>query len=89
MRWEPSSSDAGAPVAFDSALHVFYNLTRGEFLALFAEALVDLRVANANGEAAGPLAPHPIMARQGLGGSMAKGVEQLILLYAGASFSPA
>ena len=82
VRWEPSSSDAGAPVAFDSALHVFYDLTRGEFLAL-AQALVDIRVANANGEAAGPLAPHPIMARQGLGGSMAKGVEQLILLYAG------
>jgi hypothetical protein len=82
VRWEPSGSDAGGPVAFDSALHVFYDLTRGEFLAL-AQALVDLRVANANGEAAGPLAPHPIMARQGLAGGMAKGVEQLILLYAG------
>ena len=67
---------------FDSALHVFYDLTRGEFLAL-AQALVELRVANANGEAAGPLAPNPIIARQGLGGAMAKGVEQLILLYAG------
>ena len=69
--------------AFDSALHVFYSLTRDEFLAL-ARALVALRVANANGATLGPLAPHPIMVSQGLSGAMSKGVEALVLQYAGA-----
>lgn len=68
--------------AFDSALHAFYELSRGEFLAL-AQALVGLRAANAGNDAPGPLAPHPIIARQGLGGAMSKGVEALILQYAG------
>jgi len=70
--------------AFDSALHAFYDLTRGEFLAL-AGALVDLRIANENADAetAGPLGPHPILVRQGLGGPMSTGVKRLILQYAG------
>jgi hypothetical protein len=72
----------GSATAFDSALHAFYDLTRGEFLAL-AQALVDLRTANANGEASGSLAPHPVMVRQGLGGAMSTGVKRLILQYAG------
>ncbi len=69
--------------AFDSALHAFYTLTRGEFLAL-AQALVNLRVTNTSGDALGPLAPHPILVRQGLGGAMSKGLQQLVLQYAGA-----
>jgi hypothetical protein len=75
---------ADGATTFDSALHAFYNLTRGEFLAL-TTALVELRVANAsaNGETGGPLAPHPIMVRQGLDGAMSTGVERLILQYAG------
>jgi hypothetical protein len=71
------------PVVFDSALHVFYELTRGQFLAM-AQALVALRVANSDGaDPRGPLATHPIMVRQGLGGPMSTGVEQLVLQYAG------
>lgn len=76
------SSGSGAPQAFDSALHVFYSLTRQELLDL-GRALVALRVANANGASLGPLAPHPIMVSQGLGGAMTQGVEALILQYAG------
>jgi len=73
--------DAGAS-AFDSALHVFYSLDRAQLLAL-ASALVDLRTANAAGVTLGPLAPHPIMVKQGLGGPFATGVRALVLQYAG------
>lgn len=75
--------DVNGVRAFDSALHAFYSLTRDELLAL-ARALVDLRVANTNGDSLGPLAPHPILVRQGLGGAMSKGLQQLILDHAGA-----
>jgi hypothetical protein len=67
---------------FDSAVHAFYSLTRDEFLAL-ARALVTLRMSNENGVSLGPVAAHPIMVNQGLGGAMSKGVQQLILQYAG------
>jgi hypothetical protein len=70
--------------AFDSALHAFYVLTRSEFRAL-ARAMVDLRIANTNGDALGPLEPHPILVRQGLGGAMSTGVQRLIVQYAGAA----
>lgn len=74
--------DAGAPLAFDSALHAFYDLSRTQFLTL-AQALVDLRAGNEDGDVLGPLAPHPIMVRQGLDGAMSQGVQRLILEYAG------
>ena len=67
---------------FDSAIHAFYSLTRAELLTL-AQALVTLRKANDNGISLGPLAPHPIMVSQGLSGALSKGVQQLILQYAG------
>jgi hypothetical protein len=70
------------PSAFDSGLHVFYSLTRDEVLTL-AQALVALRTTNETDVSLGPLAPHPILAKQGLGGPFSKGVEQLILKVAG------
>jgi hypothetical protein len=87
VRWEDAgtppaySSESGAAV-FDSAIHAFYDLSRAQFLSL-ARALIDLRIANENGDSLGPLAPHPIMVRQGLGGPMSQGVQRLILQYAG------
>ena len=73
------------PAGFDGALHVLYTLTRDELLAL-TRSLVALREANqGDGGAGGPLAPHPIIAAQGLTGAMGQGVERLILQYAGAS----
>jgi hypothetical protein len=68
--------------AFDSAVHVFYSLTRDQLLTL-AQALVALRTEQANGVALGALAPHPIIADQGLGGAMSQGVQSLILQFAG------
>ncbi len=77
-----AEGEDGGVSAFDSALHAFYSLTRDEFLSL-ARALVALRAANQGAVMLGPLAPHPIMAAQGLSGPMATGVTSLILQYAG------
>jgi hypothetical protein len=73
----------GEPVAFDSAVHAFYALSRSELLA-FARAVVDLRVARGGGARLGELQPHPIMVREGLGGPFASGIRALVLQYAGA-----
>jgi hypothetical protein len=82
ITWETDSSGNGVATAFDSALHAFYDLSRADFLAL-ASALVALRVTNEDGDVLGPLAPHPIMVRQGLEGAMSQGVQRLILEVAG------
>lgn len=75
---------AGSLNAFDSALHGFYSLDRDELLAL-AQALAALRVADAADLQLGALAPHPLMLKQGLDGTFAKGVRELLLHYAGAT----
>ncbi len=67
---------------FDTATHLFYELSRDEFLRL-AQALVALRQANQAGVTMGPLAPHPLIVGQGLSGPMSQGVKRLILQYAG------
>jgi hypothetical protein len=82
VTWEARPSINAFAVAADSALHAFYDLSRADFLAL-ASALVALRVTNEDGDALGPLAPHPIMVRQGLEGAMSQSVQHLILEYAG------
>jgi hypothetical protein len=86
VTWVPSgnvflASGNASAVAADSALHAFYDLSRADVLAL-ASALVALRVTN-DGDVLGPLAPRPIMVRQGLEGAMSQGVQHLILEYAG------
>jgi hypothetical protein len=81
---EVRDDGSGSPMVSDSGLHAFYALTREEFLTL-AKALVALRESNDEGDSLGPLAPHPIMVRQGLGGAMSAGVAELILQYAGAA----
>ena len=74
--------DGSGASAFDSAIHLFYDLTREE-LAGVVRALVALRASNSSGERLGALAPHPIMVKQGLTGAMAAGVRALILSVAG------
>lgn len=68
--------------AFDAAVHTFYRLSRAEVYAL-KDAVVALRLANTSGEALGPLAPHPILVQQGLGGPYGAGLRDLILGAAG------
>jgi hypothetical protein len=76
-------SQQGTPEVYDSALHVFYALTREELVA-FARALVALREASTAARLGG-LQPHPLMTQQGLSGAYAQGVRALVLQYAGAS----
>lgn len=75
-------AQSGAASATDAALHAGYNLTQAEFAAAIKE-VVALRMAQAPKRDLGPLAPHPVMAEQGLGGAMADGVRKIILEYAG------
>lgn len=75
-------ANGGHASGFDSALHVFYRLTREELLT-FAHAVATLRESLAPGQRLGALAPHPLMVTQGLDGPMASGVRALILRYAG------
>ncbi len=72
----------GAPGAFDSALHLFYSLSRSE-LKTFARGVLALRAAS-GGSSAGPLAPHPLLSAEGLEGPFSSGLRALILQFAGA-----
>jgi hypothetical protein len=78
------ASSTGAHPAFDASVHTFYRLTRPEVYAL-KDALVALRLASSGGEHLGPLAPHPLLVAQGLGGAYATGLRTLIVGAAGAS----
>ncbi|HEY1552522.1 MAG TPA: hypothetical protein VGG28_32060, partial [Kofleriaceae bacterium] len=73
-----SNGSAGAD---DAAVHVSYSITRDQLLAI-ANALVAARV-QATSDDLGPLAPSPLMARQGLQGAYAATVRELIATYAG------
>jgi hypothetical protein len=76
--------DGSAVGAFDSGVHAFYSLTRQELLSVATEIVQLREAAAAAGTAArGTLAPHPIMAAQGLGGAFSKGLQAIILRYAG------
>jgi hypothetical protein len=72
----------GKVTAFDSGLHAFYKLSRADLDTLTA-AIGALRASNSTGERLGGLAPHPIIASQGLDGAMADGIRKLVLAYAG------
>ncbi len=80
---EPTTDGAPSTIP-DAAVHVFYSLSRSELLAL-ARALVSLREASGGDASLGPLAPHPLIVNQGLGGPFSLGVQKLISAYAGAS----
>ena len=67
----------------DAAIHTFYRLTREQLYAA-KDTIVALRLASSGGEALGPLAPHPIIVQQGLGGTFHAGLRALILEVAGA-----
>jgi hypothetical protein len=78
------AANGSSVTAFDSGVHAFYSLTRDELLGAVAE-IAQLREAAAIPGARGPLAPHPIMAAQGLGGAFSKAVQALVLRHAGAT----
>jgi hypothetical protein len=69
--------------AADSALHLFYAISREEVLEL-VQAIGGLRQSLKPRARLGGLKPHPIMVEEGLNGAMARGVEAAILAHAGA-----
>jgi hypothetical protein len=79
---EVKISDGEASVG-DSALHVFYALSRAELEGL-VRSVIALRVASGNTAHLGPLQPHPIMMAEGMSGPFATGLRALILKHAGA-----
>lgn len=76
------AQEVGVGGAEDSALHLFYSISRDELLEIVHD-IGTLREQQAPGQRLGKLAPHPIMAEQGLSGAMAEGVRKLILARAG------
>jgi hypothetical protein len=70
--------------AQDAGVHAFYALSSDQFADLL-KGIVALRVANGGTSDLGPLAIHPIIAKQGLSGKMAQGLNALVLQYAGKS----
>lgn len=68
--------------AFDSALHLFYSITRDELLDV-VRAVGGRRQSLKPGEKLGKLQPHPLMVEQGLTGSMSRGVRDAVLAHAG------
>jgi hypothetical protein len=68
--------------AHDSALHLFYSVSRQALLGVLRE-IAQLREQYAPGRRLGKLAPHPLMLEQGLAGGMAEGVRRLVLAHAG------
>lgn len=67
---------------FDSALHLFYSISRDEVLDL-VRSIGGLRQSLKPGVKLGRLQPHPLMVEQGLSGSMSRGVRDAILAHAG------
>ena len=84
--WQPLSvgTSGKAITAQDAAVHVFYTLSADDFAEL-TKGIVALRQANSTSADLGPLAIHPIIAKQGLSGAMNKGLQALVLKHAGTS----
>jgi hypothetical protein len=81
--FQPLVSDGqGHLIAEDEAVHVFYKLTRAELIAAVQE-MVAARAAEGITDDLGPLAVHPTLVTQGLGGSLAGRFRQIVTKYAG------
>lgn len=74
----------GSTSAVDGAVHAFYRLSREQLVAAIKD-IVALRKANGQTTAMGPLAPHPLIVKQGQDGAFAQGLNAIILKYAGPS----
>lgn len=74
---------AGVTTAADSGVHAFYALTRDELLATVGEIIAARREAGGDDDL-GPLAPHPLVARDGMTGELARRLEAIVVEHAGA-----
>ena len=82
--FQPLTFADGEASAGDAAVHAFYSLTRDQFVAALGE-VVAARVASGGDADLGPLAVHPILAREGADGAMATRLASIITRYAGAT----
>jgi hypothetical protein len=67
--------------ATDGAIHVMYDVDGSELMTMMKEILT-LKQANGN-QSLLELAPHPILAAQGLGGGFAQGLRNILLSHLG------
>ncbi len=72
----------GGTSALDGGVHAFYSLSRDELTAL-VDDVIALRKKQGGAKDLGALAVHPLVAKQGLLGGEAKGLEALVLAHAG------
>jgi hypothetical protein len=76
------SVSSGSVTAVDGAVHVFYSLTRAQFTAAVNEVIAARQASDPTSSDLGPLAIHPLVAKQGLNGAMAKALNAIVLKYA-------
>lgn len=69
------------PAAHDGAVHVMYDVPEAELVTMTKQILT-LKKAN-GGLGLQELAPHPILAQQGLGGAFAAGLRSIVLEHLG------
>ncbi|HTR50858.1 MAG TPA: hypothetical protein VMJ10_09140 [Kofleriaceae bacterium] len=68
----------------DAAVHAFYSITRDQLLDAIDEVTA-ARESDVGDDDLGPLAPHPVVVREGHTGVLAQAFEAMILKYAGAA----
>jgi hypothetical protein len=76
------SFQGGGTSAIDGAVHAFYRVDRTELVKAIRE-VIDLRKANGQTKTLGPLAPHPLIVKQGQAGAFAQGLAKIILEHCG------
>jgi hypothetical protein len=81
--FQPLAPDNGTLTAQDAAVHAFYSLTRDQLLAALSE-IVAARRHDGGDVDLGPLAPHFLITRDGVGGELAQKLETIVTEYAGA-----
>lgn len=75
---QPIYDEAGSVRAEDAAVHVFYDLPAGDFIALLAD-LLELRKNAKPVPLHAPLSVHPALLEEGLSGSYATGLRAALL----------
>jgi hypothetical protein len=78
------SFDANGGSAIDGAVHAFYRLDHEDLISAVREVIA-LRKAQGQTKTMGPLAPHPLLVKQGVDGAFAQGLAQIVLKYCGST----
>jgi hypothetical protein len=76
--------DGGIATTADQAVHAFYSITRDQLIEAVDE-MVAAREGDGIDYDLGPLAPHPIIATEGLDGALAQKLLAIVTRYAGGS----